>query len=425
MGLRDNLMAWEQLMALVVCVPLWYLASAGSVIFLKEVLVVDENAVSGVVDATTAQLICGVVGGKLYEMLTDETSGSSETAAESEALVLASAFDVAGTAATNWVIIVGGASLSQVFKLMEPPITVVVSFLLLGELTSRPRLVFMAITCAGVYLSSSSAAAASEVTWRRHAVWLAGLVVMGTSFPLRNVYSKRMAVKGAPAYTAICVRGLALVLPVLVGRVAVMPTVSTHITTNLTLFVGMAVLSAVYNLLSFRVLSYVTPVTHAQLRLGKRIISLVVSIFALNDFTLSPKRILGLFAAFGGLVGYMFSPKAETPLKLPHHGVGEDDDDGKRVSFLAKDLLARGITYVTIAFLILGTNLTDPYYAVPYTTRRPTPMPADHRTPVRRLPFYNATTRHRTDGLFHDGTGRSTTALRMPRVAPNTDTLRF
>ena len=58
--------------------------------------------------------------------------------------------------------------------------------------------------------------------------------------------------------------------------------------------------------LSFAVLERVTSVTHAQLRLGKRAVSLLWTVILFNDLGLNPKSGLGMALAFTGLVLYLF-----------------------------------------------------------------------------------------------------------------------
>lgn len=418
-------------MIVVLAVPLWYLASAGSVILLKEILTVDDDAVSAVIDATSAQLLSGVIGGLLFSLVTDgrkamdreAVKGSTSSPSERDALLLASAFDVAGTAATNWAIIIGGASLSQIIKLIEPPLTVVISFALIGEKTSRPRLAFMAITCAGVYLSSFTASAAGHppsaiahgtTSWAQQVVWVGGLVIMGVCFPLRNVYSKCMRVKGAQAYNEICLRGFYLVFPVLIGRIVALPTVSNNISTKWKLFVAMSFLSAIYNLLSFKVLSYVTPVTHAQLRLGKRIVSLLVSILVLQDLDLSPVRIIGLLTAFAGQFGFLLSPRTssrqykQTPSENKLAEIADRPSTSPSIAsntkprFLASSkFVARALTYGSIVFLVLGTNETNPNkHELGPSSRAPIKAPLYPSVPSTQLPHFAAPSVRRNEVPF-------------------------
>lgn len=415
---------------LLVIVPLWYLASAGSVIFLKETLTVEDDAVSAVIDATSAQLLSGVFGGVLFGLATDgrrdvdreAVKGGSPAPSERDVLLLASAFDVAGTAATNWAIIIGGASLSQIFKLIEPPLTVVISFALIGERTSLSRLAFMMITCTGVYFSNFSASASrpdpntsprNTTSWAQQVVWVGGLVLMGVCFPLRNVYSKRMRVKGAKAYKEICVQGFLLLFPVLVGRLVALPTVSNNIFTKWKLFLAMSFLSATYNLLSFKVLSYVTPVTHAQLRLGKRIVSVLVSILTFRDFILSPVRIFGLLVAFAGQFGFLLSPPAsnrqykQTPsenvlAEIPDRPSSKEHiaSDTKPRILASSNFVARALAYGTIAFLVLGTNGTNhkkhKFHSTSYASIKPQPFLSE---PSTQLPHFAAHSVHNDEEL--------------------------
>mmetsp|Transcript_18886 Transcript_18886/g.28482 ORF Transcript_18886/g.28482 Transcript_18886/m.28482 type:complete len:419 (+) Transcript_18886:56-1312(+) len=291
----------------------WYLTSAASVILLKEVFKNEEDPVSTVLDATLAYLCSGVIGGWIYQnMVTIETKPINS---HDSSLVLATAFDIIGTAATNWAIVQGGASLSQVFKLLEPPFTVIITFLILGEKTSLVKIGCIIITCIGVYLARHTSSpptpnkSDASPNLSRQIIWILGLCIMTTSFPLRNVYAKRMRTSGAMAYAIICKRGLLILGPLGIGRICAMPTISSSIKQKFLYFCLASIFSAIYNLFSFKVLAHVSPVTHAQLRLGKRAFSLVISVATLHDIELTTSHSIGLFLAFAGLIGFLLVQK--------------------------------------------------------------------------------------------------------------------
>lgn len=339
---------------LAVVVPNWYLTSALSVVCLKQILTVDDHAVAGVVDATFAQLLCGALGGWLYTATHDAQPETTDD--QRQALLLASSFGLLGTASTNWAIVVGGASFSQIVKLAEPAVTVVVSYLLIGERTSVARLVCIGLTSVGVYLSSRRAAPdfpeldGAPARAVHTMTWVLGLASMMVCFALRNVYSKRMAVKSAAAYAAICARGLELMTPFVLGRFAALPVLTPHVQTNMVRFALMAASSAAYNVLSFAVLARVTPVTHAQLRLGKRIASLAVSVITLSDIDMTLPQFIALNFAFAGLVGYVFAPKAASP-PLP-----SSTPDKSPRTFASLPLVSACLAWTGVFLLVVGTD---------------------------------------------------------------------
>lgn len=393
-----------EVLFMVALVATWYLASAYSVIVLKELLSPKAPAVAGVVDATFAQFALGMLLGASYDGW--KPDDLEPTAEESRALMKASMFGLAGAAATNWAIVSEGASFSQIVKLLEPAVTVVVSFVVIGERTSRQRMVCIAITVVGVFLSSSRAAPTTSVvdSGLARAIYIVtfttGIVVMMVGFALRNVYSKRMAVQGSRAYTAVSAMSLRLMTPFVLGRLACLGIPTEDVQPK---FLANAALNATYNLLSFAVLARVSPVTHAQLRLGKRIVSLIVSMVTLKDVDLTwvevrhrkqrplylrrvsahqnIPQVAGLVMGFAGLVGFLFAPKvklapatavlrpdAEQPLvgtsTVDANSATADSHRGYRKPTMLRrflyradhDLATQVVNYGILLILVVGTE---------------------------------------------------------------------
>jgi len=235
------------------------------------------------------------------------SAGSSDDSEDTKAfyLELGSVCNAAGAAATNWAVVAGGVSLSQVIKFAEPTATVLLTLLLLGEQTSASLVICVATASAGAYAAATAGTTSAAALATPHA--LACSAVMLAAFPLRNVCAKRAGASGPALYGSMSGRGSALFVPLALGRVLFGVAYAPP-----TALLAMAVLNATYNLASFRVLADVTAITHAQLRLGKRVFTLMISIMALRDLDLSPRVVAGLVVAVGGLGAYGWI-KATTP----------------------------------------------------------------------------------------------------------------
>lgn len=120
----------------------WYAASAFAVIFLKQALTRGDVA-GAVLDATFAQMLCGWLGAEAYQCGSGGSGGGGRCGSNggrrgNAAMLLhtkeawhatgfyfriAALCNVVGAAATNWAVVAGGASLSQVLKFAEPTVT--------------------------------------------------------------------------------------------------------------------------------------------------------------------------------------------------------------------------------------------------------------------------------------------------------------
>ena len=151
---------------LAVLVIAWYTLSAFAVVALKRTFSKCDDGrmeLGAVLDATLGQLICGALIGHCYVTCIERNkaamavpigrSGGGFVALDG--LSKAAATNILLLASTNWAVLVGGASGSQIFKLVEPAITIPISYFLLGERTSLARIAAISLTVLGTYLCSS------------------------------------------------------------------------------------------------------------------------------------------------------------------------------------------------------------------------------------------------------------------------------
>ena len=159
---------------LAVLVIAWYTLSAFAVVALKRTFSKCDDGrmeLGAVLDATLGQLICGALIGHFYVTSIERNkaamavpigrSGGGFVALDGRGFVALDGFSKAAAsnilllASTNWAVLVGGASGSQIFKLVEPAITIPISYFLLGERTSLARIAAISLTVLGTYLCSS------------------------------------------------------------------------------------------------------------------------------------------------------------------------------------------------------------------------------------------------------------------------------
>ena len=341
-----------------IAVVVWFASSAWAVVLLKRVLTPDDLT-GAVIDATFAQLLCGFIGAAVYVRACEKEDGDGGVAVATGTLVLGSACNAIGMAATNWAVVVGGASLSQVIKFAEPMVTVGLAAILLREWPGALRIACVAVASAGAYFAATTgtpAAAAAALSSPRAAT--AATAAMLAAFPLRNVCAKRAGIAGPELYGAMSRQGAAVFAPLVAGRAflehdrARSPSAA---------FAAMAVLHATYNLFSFRVLADVPVVTHAQLRLGKRVFSLVVTAVALRDVVPHPRAVVGLVAAVTGLAGYAQLRAAATSRSLRPVQEPERIVPASRCTVA----LGTGAIYIIVAVLLV------PIGALPHAGPRP------------------------------------------------------
>ena len=138
-----------------IAVVVWFASSAWAVVLLKRVLTPDDLT-GAVIDATFAQLLCGFIGAAVYVRACEKEDGDGGVAVATGTLVLGSACNAIGMAATNWAVVVGGASLSQVIKFAEPMVTVGLAAILLREWPGALRIACVAVASAGAYFAATT-----------------------------------------------------------------------------------------------------------------------------------------------------------------------------------------------------------------------------------------------------------------------------
>lgn len=313
---------------LVIAIILWYLSSAWSIILFKRVFGSDLcNIAAGVIDGTMAQLAFGAA---ISTLIGGPDDRSVDLEVHSQGLSWVVMLHIVGTAATNWVMVAGGASFSQIAKLGEPIITVLISGIILQQAISCTTLMWISLACIGTFLAMKSPSGSPTAVTGSEAIYsgtqLTIICIMACAFPLRNVMTKRIDgdFKGIKLYRFLSIEGTKLLLPLVVCRFWMLPYVAKNsIEAQPTLFISMGTLSAAYNIFSFVVLGQVTAVTHAMLRLGKRIASLMLTIFFLQDFALDATKMFGLLLAFTGLIGHSWiQASSRTHTGKPKPSVG-------------------------------------------------------------------------------------------------------
>jgi len=336
---------------------IWYFASSVSVIYIKAIFMDHtDDTVGAVIDATVAQLLAGLLGGYFCAWLRPPVETAKEIPnngwVSEQAVVCAAACDVIGTAATNWAVVASGSSSSQMMKLLESPFTVGLVYLMLGEITSWSRLVAVVVSVVGVAMANPATPPGVAVYWS----WFVGIAIMVVMFPLRNVYSKKMSATGAAAYTEICSRGLEILLPLFIGRVFMWPRWSPNIASQPGTFLLMASTNSLYNIISFMVLARVSAVTHAQLRLGKRVFCLVMSEYVFHDMSTSLLSVGGLVLAFGGLFAYIIAKPATKITSAFLSGSAPPVHAESRLTNEQTAKLAKYSTYCLLGFFLLFTH---------------------------------------------------------------------
>ena len=223
----------------------------------------------------------------------------------------------------------------------------------------------------------------------------AAALCMVTAFPLRNVCAKKAPIPGPKLYGDLCAEGATAVAPLWIGRVVFGAGVGHVGLADPLSFLAccrvgragrdgvdsfsvqvMALLNALYNVLSFRVLCDVSAVTHAQLRLGKRVFSLATSLFVLHDMILTPQTCAALATTVLALAAYSVL-KAVTRRSAPSSAGATENEPHDRPRSAAV------ATWVLLALLVT-TRVTPrvsvmPDLSSPDATPCAAPPPHAHR----------------------------------------------
>ena len=296
----------------------WYAVSSLAVVLVKIIAPGGGSrdlVMSAVVDMTFAQLSAAALSATVV-LAMGTRSGTAAGAGMGDdvrygtkhvrMLAAAAMLNVLGTASANWCTVAVGASTSQVVKLLEPAVTVLLARLVLGAQTSASVWGAIGITSAGVYISTAASLTSLISSAARSPLWLMSLLVTVTSFPGSNVCSKRLPTAGVRLTRDLTALGALALLPMqaalFMSRAFKLPAVATAMPA---LFVAMAFSQGAYRILSFQVLEQTTPVMHSQLRMGKRGAALIATWFLFKDINPSVSTLGGLVLLAAGLGWYV------------------------------------------------------------------------------------------------------------------------
>lgn len=293
-------------------IAIWYVVSSVAVVLVWQLS--DGTGKWGAVleavgDFTFAQLAATAVGASTALMLTGGATATEQgrgyVPADVLPLLAVAAFHSLGTAAANWCTVAVGPSTSQIVKLLEPLVTVLLARVLLGTLASARVWAAVGLTSVGVYVSTSAHISHLTESATRSPTWLAALLITVTAFPASNVVSKWLPTSGLRLTRDLSALGAAALLPVqlyafgLRGGRACAAARAAPAT-----FIAMVASQAIYRVMSFKVLAQTTPVMHAQLRMGKRLASVATSLLLFHDIDFRGETLLGLLSTTTGLVWY-------------------------------------------------------------------------------------------------------------------------
>jgi pyruvyltransferase len=299
----------------------WYTTSALAVVLTKELPFDTRNA--SVLDdvmvallITACQLVAGALIGRVQGDLAKEQTDTPEPYIWAVAM-----YDALGSMMTTLAILGGGATITQIIKMLEPLMTVILAYILFRQTITVTKLGGVALSCVGVTISSNIISGSNMDNISPVALLVPlSMVIL---FPLRNLYAKKMDVKGVAAYALICEKAAQVTVPVTLLAML------THFDVMVAPFfgapwfyMGACVFNAIYNFISFAVLKHVTALTHAQLRLWKRVFSIIVSMIMLRDLLPSSDFLVGCTVAICGLSLYSSDDKTSQFQRLAVLGAG-------------------------------------------------------------------------------------------------------
>jgi len=222
-----------------------------------------------------------------------------------------------GNMTMNWLILMTGGSMTLILKLAEPLATMILSYMLLNKPASLLSVVFVLITIVGVMTLYKSKSVQSESPGTLFYPMIMGATV--SCFPLRNVLSKRIEVSGLYLYCYLSAIST-LVLTILFICMCILQIVNyntLYIMLSKRELVEASFYFAMYNILSYVLLSLVDAVSHSVLGIAKRFYTICMSLYYLHDMQLfTVDGVWGVILALGGLVGYTYMKLASSSMEL-------------------------------------------------------------------------------------------------------------
>lgn len=215
-----------------------------------------------------------------------------------------------GNMTMNWLILMKGGSMALILKLMEPLATIVLSYVMLNKSASALSILFVLMTIVGVGLLYHAEADVVSTAHSNTSIFYPVILMASvSSFPLRNVLSKRVEVTGIYLYCCLsCI--CAIILSLLLILLCVFHMVNYEAFYLMIFkieFLKASFYFAVYNILSYVLLSLVDPVSHSVLGISKRCYSICLSLYYLNDMEVfSTNVMIGLVLVLNGLLGYAY-----------------------------------------------------------------------------------------------------------------------